>query len=84
MRQTWLRSQVILYATSMPATKFINKKLLPKKSNYLVRIAQLAHTKSIFVWINLILRSNFNNTRKLSIKQRQSKPNYTQFRWKGR
>ena len=50
----------------------------------MVRIAQLAHTKSIFVWINLIFRSNFNNSRKLSIKQRQSKPNHTQFTWKGR
>ena len=50
----------------------------------MVRIAQLAHIKSIFVWINLIFRSNFNNSRKLSIKQRQSKPNHTQFPWKGR
>ena len=83
MRQTLFSLQVTLYSTSMLATKFNKNYFYEKKSYYMVRIDQLAHTKLIFVWINIIFRSNFNNSRKQSIKQRQYKPNHTQFPWKG-
>ena len=50
----------------------------------MTRIAQLAHTKSIFVWINHFIRGNIKFLKKLSIRPPQPMPNHPQFTRKGR